>query len=104
MLKTKTIGTEAANLIPMVYCLSADVGKWLNPPPLQRGALRLRGFESRRLQHKAPVEAATSSRAVITTAEAMATRNPIMGFLAVDLNWRFHSDLPQLQIRMPEIW
>lgn len=44
----------------------ADVGKWLNPVPLQGAALQLRGFESRRRFHqlKAPVEAATSSRAV----------------------------------------
>ena len=80
----------------LAFSVLADVGKWLNPPPLQRGALQLRGFEShRRLHLKAPVEAATSSRAVITTAEAMATRNSIMGFLAVDLK-EIHSDLPFL--------
>lgn len=83
---------------------SADVGKWSNPVPLQGAALQLRGFESRRRLHlKAPVEAATSSRAVITTAEAMATRNPIMRFPAVDLK-EIHVDLPQLQDRLPEVW
>jgi hypothetical protein len=80
----------------------ADVGKWSNPSPLQGGALQLRGFKSRRrLQLKAPVEAATSSRAVITTAEAAATRTHIIGILAVELKRRFHSDLPQLPLRMP---
>jgi hypothetical protein len=79
---------------------SADVGKWSNPSPLQGGAHQLRGFKSRRRLHlKAPVEAATSTRAVITTAEAMATRNSIMRFLAVGLK-EIHSDLPQLPYRM----
>ena len=81
----------------------ADVGKWLNPPPLQRGASQLRGFEShRRLQHKALVKAATSTRAVITTAEAVETRIPIMRFSAVDLK-EIHSDLSFLSDRMPEV-
>lgn len=88
---------------PLALVSFADVGKWLNPPPLQRGAIQLRGFEShRRLQLKAPVEAATSSRAVITTAEAIATRKFIMGFLAVDLK-EIHSDLSQLPFRMPQV-
>ena len=81
----------------------ADVGKWSNPSPLQGGAHQLRGFKSRRRLHlKAPVEAATSSRAVITTAEAMETRNPIIRLQAVELKRRFH-DLSQLPDRMPEI-
>jgi hypothetical protein len=81
----------------------ADVGKRLNPSPLQGGAIQLRGFKSRRrLYLKAPVEAATSSRAVITTAEAVATRNHIIGILAVDLK-EIRNDLPQLPARMPQI-
>src|ERR1035438_8379080 len=82
----------------------ADVGKWLNPTPLQGGATKLRGFKSHhRLQHKAPIEAATFLGAVITTAEAMATRNPIIKLLAVDLK-EIHSDVSQLPFRMPEVW
>jgi hypothetical protein len=45
----------------LALSLLADVGKRSNPSPLQGGALELRGFKSRRrLQLKAPVEAATS--------------------------------------------
>src|SRR5260370_39443023 len=86
----------------LAFVCYADVGKRLNPSPLQGGAYQLRGFKShRRLQLKAPVEAATSSRAVITTAEAMETRNPIIRLLAVDLK-EIHSDLPQLPDRNPQ--
>jgi hypothetical protein len=68
----------------------ADVGKWLNPSPLHGGALGLRGFKShRRLQLKAPTEVAPSARAMIHTAEAARTRNPIIRLQAVELNRRF---------------
>ena len=45
---------------------------------------------------KSPISALTLTGVVITTAEAIATRNPIMDLLAVDLK-EIHSDLPQLQ-------
>ena len=51
------------------------------------------------MQQKAPTNALTLTGAVITTAEAVATRNFIMSFLAVDLK-EIHSDLPQLPDRM----
>jgi hypothetical protein len=50
------------------------------------------------MKSKAQAGAETPAWAVITTAEAMATRNSIMGFRAVELKRRFH-DLPQLQDR-----
>jgi hypothetical protein len=55
------------------------------------------------MKRLAPITAATVTGAEITTAEAMATCNPIIGFKAVELNRRFHSDLPQLPNRLPEI-
>src|SRR5438105_14928724 len=89
--------------VPMVlaFCI-ADVGKRSNSSPLHGGALMLRGFEShRRLQRKAPIEVAPSTGAVIRTAEAAQTRSLIIRLMAVELNSRFHSDLPQLPYRMP---
>lgn len=81
----------------------ADVGKWLNPSPLHGGASKLRGFESHhRLQTKALIEVAPSARAVIITAEAAMTCNPIIGILAVNLK-EIHNDLPFLPDRMPEV-
>ena len=50
---------------------------------------RVRGFNVK------PEGCGNIPQAKITTAEAMATRNPIIGFLAVDLK-EIHSDLPQL--------
>jgi hypothetical protein len=50
------------------------------------------------MQQKTPISARTLTGAVITTAEAMATRNPIMDLLAVDLK-EIHSDLSQLPDR-----
>ena len=49
---------------------------------------------------EAPVRIGVLAGAVITTAEAEVTCNPIIGLLAVDLKRRFHSDLPQLPDRM----
>lgn len=85
-------------------CCLADVVEVVKPVPFARGFLhRIRGFEShRRLQFKAPTQVAPCVGAEITTAEAMATRNSIMGFLAVDLK-EIHGDLSQLPYRMPEI-
>ncbi len=101
-MKTKGQNTKVAKLRMLAFVV-ADVGKRLNPSPLQGGAAKLRGFKSHhRLHLKIPVEAATSSRAVITTAEAIATRKPIMRFLAVDLK-EIHSDLPFMPDRMPQI-
>jgi hypothetical protein len=50
------------------------------------------------MKQKAPVSVEALAGAVITTAEAVATRNPIIGFLAVDLK-EIHDDLPQLPDR-----
>jgi hypothetical protein len=51
------------------------------------------------MKSKAPISAETPTGAVITTAEAVATRNLIIGLLAVDLK-EIHSDLPFLPNRM----
>ena len=51
------------------------------------------------MKQKAPISVEALTGAVITTAEAIATRKFIMGFLAVDLK-EIHSDLPFLPDRM----
>lgn len=79
---------------------NADVGKWLNPVPLQGAALQLRGFESRRRFHLKPrLRLQTSSRAATTTTEAaMIADTFIIRHLAVVLKEN-HKDLPQLPDR-----
>jgi hypothetical protein len=81
------IGQQLSLKLLKVLADHADVVEVVKPVPFARGFRhRIRGFEShRRLQLKAPVEVAPSSEAKITTAKAIATRNPIMGSLAVDL-------------------
>jgi hypothetical protein len=54
------------------------------------------------MKQQTPTETPISAGAVITTAEAVATRNLIIGLLAVDLK-EIHGDLPQLPYRMPEV-
>jgi hypothetical protein len=51
------------------------------------------------MKQQTPTETPISAGVVITTAEAIATRNSVMGFLAVDLK-EIHSDLSQLPDRM----
>ena len=101
----KTKGQRAVSQLKTLAFVSiADIGKRSNPTPLQGGALGLRGFKShRRLQVKAPVKAATSTRAVIRTAEAARTRKFSIRLLAVELKGRFHSDLSFMPDRMPQI-
>ena len=53
------------------------------------------------MQQKAPISVDALTGAVFTTAEAVANRNSIIGFLAVDLK-EIHSDLPQLPDSVPE--
>ena len=53
--------------------------------------------------NKLPSEALTPTREMNRTAEATRIRKLIIRLLAVELNRRFHSDLPQLPIRMPQI-
>jgi hypothetical protein len=50
-----------------------------------------------------PVKAGTSTREKKRTAEAARIRNSSIRLLAVELNRRFHRDLPQLSDRMPQI-
>jgi hypothetical protein len=63
------------------------------------------GFESltRRQFETSPAKALTSAREKNRTAEAARFAKPSIRLLAVKLNRRFHSDLPQLQNRMPKI-
>jgi hypothetical protein len=51
------------------------------------------------MKQEAPISVEAPTGAVITTAEAVATRDPIIGLSAVDLK-EIHSDLPQLPDRM----
>jgi hypothetical protein len=51
------------------------------------------------MKNKAPVGVSAPARAVIITAEAAMTCNPIIRLLAVNLK-EIHSDLPQLPYRM----
>jgi hypothetical protein len=60
------------------------------------------GFESlTRRQFNSPAKALTSAGEKNRTAEAARFAKPSIRLLAVKLNRRFHSDLPQLQNRMP---
>jgi hypothetical protein len=52
-------------------------------------------------KNKAPISAETPTGAVITTAEAVATRNLIIGLLAVDLK-EIHDDLSFMPDRSQE--
>jgi hypothetical protein len=54
------------------------------------------------MKQQTPTETPISAGVVITTAEAVTTRNLIIGLLAVDLK-DIHSDLSQLQNRMPQV-
>jgi hypothetical protein len=61
------------------------------------------GFESlTRRQISSPMEALTSTREIDRRAEAARIRKFSIRLLAVELNRRFHSDLPQLPDRCPE--
>jgi hypothetical protein len=61
------------------------------------------GFESlTRLKISSPAKALTSAREIDRTAEAARIRKFSIRLLAVELNRRFHSDLPQLPNRCPE--
>ncbi len=57
------------------------------------------------MKQQTPTTAGTVTGVVITTAtaEAVATRNPIIGLPGVDLK-EIHSDLSQLPYRMPQVW
>jgi hypothetical protein len=63
------------------------------------------GFESltRRQIVASPVKAGTPTREKNRTAEAARFAKPSIRLLAVKLNRRFHSDLPQLPNGMPKI-
>ena len=96
-IKGPATNRQAGSADPNFECRRREVAK---PIPSARGcspATRVQIPPS--APSKAPVEAATSPRAVIATAEAMETPNHIMGFLAVDLK-EIHSDLPFLPDRM----
>jgi hypothetical protein len=61
------------------------------------------GFESlTRLKISSPVKALTSAGEIDRTAEAARIRKFSIRLLAVELNRRFHSDLPQLPNRCHE--
>jgi hypothetical protein len=55
------------------------------------------------MQQKAPTNVSALTGAVITTAEAMETRKPIIGLPAVNLKEK-HSDMSQLPDRSPQVW
>lgn len=65
----------------------------------------VRGFEShtRRQMLTSPAKALTSARELNRTAEAARIRKFSIRLLAVKLNRRFRSDLPQLPFGMPQI-
>jgi hypothetical protein len=55
------------------------------------------------MKQHTPTETPISTGVVITTAEAVTTRNLIIGLMAVDLK-ETHSDLSQLPFGMPQVW
>ena len=54
------------------------------------------------MKQQTPITAGTGTGAVITTAEAMETLNPIIRLQAVDLK-EIHHDLPFVPDRLPEV-
>ena len=75
------------------------MAKWLSREGLQP---LIREFDSHRPLHalKPHQRLQSADRAVIATAYAMETRNPIIGAFAVDLK-EIRSDLSQLSYRLP---
>jgi hypothetical protein len=55
------------------------------------------------MKQQTPISVDALTGVVITTAEAVATRNLIVGLLGVDLK-EIHGDLSQLPYRMPQVW
>ena len=74
-------------------------------PNLRNGArITVRGFESHsHRQIDPPAEALTSTREMNRTAEAARIRKFSIRLLAVELKGSFHSDLPQLPYRLPQV-
>jgi hypothetical protein len=69
------------------------------------GPTTVLGFKSpTRRQISSPVKAGTSTRESKRTAEAARIRKLSIRLLAVELNRRFHGDLPQLPNRCAEAW
>lgn len=70
-----------------------------------RAGTTVRRSESytRRQIETSPMEAGTSTREKKRTAEAARIRKFSIRLMAVKFNRRFHSDLPQLPDRLPEI-
>ena len=71
----------------------SQVGKAVSLQGTTARSNRVRGFNVK------PEGCGNIPQAKITTAEAMATRKPIIGFLAVDLK-EIHGDVPQLPDRV----
>jgi GH24 family phage-related lysozyme (muramidase) len=103
-MKTKGQQSKVAKLEPLAICFSVSWQSGLTHQPytLRNGVITaVHGFESRthHQNETSPATALTAARESIRTAEAAQTRNLIMWLPAVELNRRFHSDLPQLQNR-----
>jgi hypothetical protein len=65
----------------------------------------VQGFESlTRRRISSPVKAGTSARELKRTGEAVRIREFSIRLLAVELNRRFHSDLPQFPDRRTKTW
>jgi hypothetical protein len=84
------------------------LAEWLNATDCKsvNGACTtVQGFKSlTRRQIAPPVMALTTTRGMKRTAEAARIRKFSIRLLAVELNRRFHNDLPQLPDRRPKAW
>src|ERR1017187_3589587 len=98
--KTKASAPEEPNTLAL--CLGG-LAEWSNAAALRavNGAdIAVQGFESlTRLHHYTPTEALTSTGARTAQPKPYRSLNLSIRLLAVELNRRFHSDLPQLQNR-----
>jgi hypothetical protein len=107
VIKAKSQRNTRVSRIPLALSLevSWQSGR-MHPIYTRRNGVHgtVRGFESRthRQNRTSLATALTAARELIHTAEAAQTRNLIMWPSAVELNRRFHSDVPFLQNRNGE--
>ena len=100
--------TKLELLALCVFC--GGLAEWLNATGLQPAdgaSPTVQGFKSltrRQISDNTPAEALTSTGAKTAQPKPYESDNLSMRLLAVKLNRRFHSDLPQLQNRHGEGW
>jgi hypothetical protein len=108
-MKTKGQQPRVAKLELLAVCgFRGGLAEWSNASglhPADDAYPIVQGFESltRRQNNSTPAEALTSTGARTAQPKPYESDNLSIRLLAVELNRRFHSDLPQLPFRMPEV-